>query len=180
MSETVLIYIPEKQAKPAPVSRNQGVRTNNHASKNDVSYKVKKDVGVMIDVVCIGILVADVIAKPIDSIPAKGLLGLIDGISLHNGGAMSASIDMAKIGLNTAILGKVGNDSFGEYLKSALIENNINIDGLAVDNKYQTSASVVLSDSGGERTFLHCIGANGTFSKDDAPNASKSHLLPKI
>jgi len=58
----------------------------------------------MIDVACIGILVADVIAKPVDAIPNKGLLGLIDGISLHNGGcAMSASIDMSKIGLKTAL-----------------------------------------------------------------------------
>jgi len=122
----------------------------------------------MIDVACIGILVADVIAKPVDSIPNKGLLGLIDGISLHNGGcAMSASIDMSKIGLETALLGKIGNDSFGDFLKNSLVQNNVNIDGLVTDNKNQTSASVVLSDSTGERTFLHYIGANGTFSKDD-------------
>lgn len=77
----------------------------------------------MIDVACIGILVADVIAKPVDSIPKKGLLGLIDGISLHSGGcAMSAAIDMSKIGLSTALIGKVGNDSFGEFLRESLIK----------------------------------------------------------
>jgi len=122
----------------------------------------------MYDVACIGILVADVIAKPVNSIPKKGLLGLIDGISLHSGGcAMSAAIDMSKIGLNIAFLGKVGNDSFGEFLKESLIQNNVNVEGLAVDPINQTSASVVLSDNMGERTFLHCIGANGTFSKED-------------
>ena len=122
----------------------------------------------MYDVACIGILVADVIAKPVDDIPKSGLLGLIDGITLHSGGcAMSAAIDMSKIGLNTALLGKVGNDSFGEFLKNTLMENNVNVKGLVADNKNQTSASVVLSDSDGERTFLHCIGANGTFGKDD-------------
>ena len=122
----------------------------------------------MIDVACVGILVADVIAKPVDNIPGKGLLGLIDEISLHNGGcAMSASIAMSKIGLKTAVLGKVGNDIFGEYLKNVLIENKVNTDGLAVDFNNQTSASIVLSDNTGERTFLHCIGANGSFGKDD-------------
>lgn len=122
----------------------------------------------MFDVACIGILVADVIAKPVEKIPNKGLLGLIDGITLHSGGcAMSAAIDMTVIGLNTALLGKIGNDSFGEFLKSRLVENNVNVNGLVVDSDNQTSASVVLSDSGGERTFLHCIGANGTFCKDD-------------
>ncbi len=128
----------------------------------------KKDAAMMFDVACIGILVADVIAKPVDRIPPKGLLGLINGISLHSGGcAMSAAIDMAKIGIDTAILGKVGNDSFGEFLKNTLAENRVNTDGLRVDPKVQTSASVVLSDSQGERTFLHCIGANGTFSEKD-------------
>lgn len=80
---------------------------------------------------------------------------------------MSAAVDMSKIGLKTALLGKVGNDSFGDFLKNTLIQNNVNVDGLVFDIENQTSASVVLSDSDGERTFLHCIGANGTFSKDD-------------
>ncbi|NLB80646.1 MAG: carbohydrate kinase family protein [Clostridiaceae bacterium] len=122
----------------------------------------------MFDVSCIGILVADVIAKPVDKIPDKGLLNLISGISLHSGGcAMSAAVDMSILGIKAAILGKVGNDSFGEFLKSVLESNNVDTDGLCVDKKTQTSASVVLSDSQGERTFLHCTGANGTFSKDD-------------
>jgi len=51
----------------------------------------------------------------------------------------------------------VGNDSFGDFLKNSLVQNNVNIDGLVTDNENQTSASVVLSDSTGERTFLHCI-----------------------
>jgi len=122
----------------------------------------------MIDVACIGILVADVIAKPVDDIPNKGLLSLIGGITIHSGGcAMSASIDMSKIGLSAALLGKIGDDNFGDFLKNSLIKYNVDINGLVIDNENQTSASVVLSDSKGERTFLHCIGANGTFSKDD-------------
>jgi sugar/nucleoside kinase (ribokinase family) len=128
----------------------------------------KKDVAVMIDAACIGILVADVIAKPVDKIPQKGLLGLIGGITLHSGGcAMSAAVDMSKIGLKTALLGKVGNDSFGEFMKNVLIQNNVNIDGIVTDTENQTSASVVLSDSAGERKFLHCAGANGAFGRDD-------------
>ena len=130
--------------------------------------KNKKDVAVMFDVVCIGILVADVIAKPVNGIPARGLLSLTDEISLHSGGcAMSAAVDMSIIGLNTAIAGKIGNDRFGKFLKERLIEKGVNVEALAVDDIKQTSASIVLSDSGGERTFLHCAGANATFSEKD-------------
>jgi len=122
----------------------------------------------MIDVVNIGILVADVIAKPVDSIPGKGLLSTVNSISMHSGGcAMSAAIDMSILGLNTALIGKVGNDIFGDYLKNCLVKYKVNIDGLVTDDRVQTSCSVVLSDSSGERSFLHCTGTNAAFSKDD-------------
>ena len=120
------------------------------------------------DVACIGILVTDVIAKPVDKIPEAGLLERISSIETFTGGcAMSAGIDMAKIGLKTAVLGKIGNDAFGEFLKKALVEYHVSVDGLAVDNDVQTSASIVLSASNGERTFLHVVGANGTYCYDD-------------
>ncbi len=40
----------------------------------------------MPDVVCLGILVADVIARTVDELPARGTVALIDEISLHGGG----------------------------------------------------------------------------------------------
>lgn len=48
-----------------------------------------------------------------------------------------------------------------------LKEENVNIAGLVTGEKSSTSASVVLSDSGGERTFLHCLGANAEFTDTD-------------
>ena len=120
------------------------------------------------DVSCIGILVADVIAKPVDKIPDAGLLERIGSIEPFTGGcAMSAGIDMSKLGIKTAVLGKIGNDEFGAFLKSSLEKYNVNTDGIVVDKNVQTSASVVLSSSSGERSFLHCIGANGTYCYDD-------------
>jgi len=122
----------------------------------------------MFDITCVGIMVADVIAKPVDTLPGKGLLGLVDSIELYSGGnAMTASINTSKLGLKSALIGKIGNDSFGSFLKSMLKENNVDATGVVVDENLQTSASVALSDSGGERTFLHVVGANGTFSIDD-------------
>ena len=122
----------------------------------------------MFDVACIGILVADAIAKPVDIIPETGKLGLIDRIELYTGGcAVNAAIDMAKIGLNVAIIGKIGNDGFGKFITGALKDQKVDISGLVVGEKSSTSASVVLSDSAGERTFLHCLGANAEFTDSD-------------
>ena len=39
-----------------------------------------------IDIACVGILVADVLAKPVDHLPEKGLLQLVDSIELFTGG----------------------------------------------------------------------------------------------
>ncbi|MBQ4545155.1 MAG: carbohydrate kinase family protein [Oscillospiraceae bacterium] len=122
----------------------------------------------MYDVACVGILVADAICKEVNKLPEQGKLNLINSVKLYNGGcAMSAAIDMAVLGSKTAIIGKIGDDGFGSYLKSVLIDKNVNIDGLVVEKGADTSASVVIVDSSGERSFLHCKGTNDTFSYDD-------------
>ena len=45
----------------------------------------------MFDVAYVGILVADAIAKPVDEIPGRGKLGLIDRIELYTGCAVNAA-----------------------------------------------------------------------------------------
>jgi len=122
----------------------------------------------MFDIACIGILVADVITKPVEKMPESGKLERVDSIEIYSGGcAMSAGIDMQKIGLKTAVLGKVGKDKFGEFLLGELKRYNVDCDGIVIDEKTQTSASVVISSSSGERSFLHCPGANNTYCMDD-------------
>ncbi|MFA7637258.1 MAG: carbohydrate kinase family protein [Monoglobales bacterium] len=119
-------------------------------------------------VACVGILVADVITKPVDIVPERGLLSHVDAIELYSGGnAMTAAINMRKMGIDSAIVGKVGEDMFGTFLEEKIKEFGVNTKGLKRDKKTQTSASIVLSASDGERTFLHCVGTNGTFSIDD-------------
>ena len=122
----------------------------------------------MIDIACVGILVADVITKPVDEIPEKGLLGLVDSIELFSGGnAMTAAINIKKIGMSSAVVGKIGNDPFGDFLEGCLDKSGVDTRGISRDEKVQTSTSVALSSNDGERTFLHCVGANGTFSIND-------------
>lgn len=122
----------------------------------------------MYDVACIGIMVADIIAKPVDKVPEKGLLDLVDSISLFSGGnAMTASINIKKLGLNPVIIGRCGADYWGDFLESCLIKNGVDVSGLKRDNSCQTSCSVALSSADGERSFLHCTGTNAKFCIDD-------------
>lgn len=122
----------------------------------------------MFDVTCLGILVADAIAKTVDTIPEKGKLQPVDTISLHSGGcAASASIDLAKIGMKTAMIGKVGKDGFGEFLANTLKSHGVDTQGLVMKEGINTSASLVLVSESGERTFLHSIGSNKELCYED-------------
>lgn len=122
----------------------------------------------MYDVTCVGILVADAIARTVNNLPDKGKLDLVDKIELYTGGcAASSAIDMAKLGLNVAIIGKIGNDGFGKFMAASLKDEKVNIDGLNIDDNVSTSSSVVTVDSNGERSFLHCLGANAEFTNND-------------
>ena len=52
----------------------------------------------MYDVACVGILVADVIVKPVCEMPEKGILSPVESIELFSGGnAMTASINLRKM-----------------------------------------------------------------------------------
>ena len=122
----------------------------------------------MKDVVSIGILVADVISKPVKSLPERGKLMPIDSITLHSGGcALSSAVDMSKIGLDTAVVGKIGGDDFGSYLTTVLKDAGVETKGLAIGEDSNTSASVVVVGDDSERSFIHCFGANGEFTYED-------------
>jgi sugar/nucleoside kinase (ribokinase family) len=120
------------------------------------------------DVVCLGILVADVIARPVDRLPASGSLELVDEIGLRGGGcALNTATALTRLGLAAACAGKVGTDALGDFLVGLLDERGIDRSLVLRDAAASTSASVALVDGSGERTFLHMPGANGSLRADE-------------
>ena len=117
-------------------------------------------------VACVGILVADVMA-PVEVMPNRGELARVDSVTVHNGGnAMTAAMNLRKMGVESKMIGKVGDDLFGRFLREKLVASGVDDAGLKTDISAQTSVSIVLLD-GGERSFLHHVGTNGTFSIKD-------------
>lgn len=120
------------------------------------------------DIVCLGILVADAIARPVGELPERGLLKLVEEISLHGGGcALNTASVLVRLGLAAGAAGKVGDDALGGYLLTLLDERGVDRDGVLSDPAVSTSATVVLVDSSGERTFLHLPGANASLRADE-------------
>ncbi len=113
---------------------------------------------------CLGILVADALARPVDAVP-WGSLGLVDEVVLRGGGcALNTASALARLGTPSSVAGKVGADPFGDFLLRLLDERGVDRRGVIRDPSVPTSASVVLVSSGGERTFLHTPGANARVS----------------
>jgi len=122
----------------------------------------------MSDVVCLGIMVADAIGRPIDAIPEKARLQLFDQMELHTGGcAINTGIALAKLGVSTGVIGKVGQDGFGDFLISEAKRHGIDTRGIIKDEKASTSFTFIMVSSDGERRFLHTFGANATLCRDD-------------
>jgi sugar/nucleoside kinase (ribokinase family) len=116
----------------------------------------------VIDVVCLGILVADVIARRVDELPPRGSLGLVEEISLRGGGcALNTASVLVRLGVSASVVGKLGSDPFGDFVLDLLDRRGVERSGVVRDPGVPTSSSVVLVDSDGERTFLHLPGANG-------------------
>lgn len=122
----------------------------------------------MADVTCLGIFVADVIGRPIDEYPKRGELVLCEAIKPNIGGcAANTGIGLQKLGVSTGVMGKVGRDGFGEFVKGVLAEQGLEIEGMSEDAVAPTSATMVMVAADGERSFIHCIGANAALTIDD-------------
>jgi sugar/nucleoside kinase (ribokinase family) len=121
-----------------------------------------------VDVVCLGIVVADVICRPVDELPERGTLGLAGEIELQGGGcALNTASALARLGLRAGVAGKVGTDRFGDFVLDLLDERAVDRRGVVRDASTPTSATVALVGSDGTRTFLHVPGANGTLRADE-------------
>jgi sugar/nucleoside kinase (ribokinase family) len=133
-------------------------------------------------IVCLGILVADVVGRPMKEFPAPGRLALVDEMGLFTGGcAANTGSDLVKMGLSVEVIGKVGQDSFGDFLIRDLEQRGVGIQGIKRDTEVGSSATMVMVDPDGERRFVHYIGANASLTAADIDNtliesASLFHL----
>lgn len=119
-------------------------------------------------IICLGIMVADIIGRPLHTIPEPGRLVLVDEMSLHTGGcAINSATALARLGLPVEVIGKVGADPFGDFLINSMSERGIGISGVKRDDHVGTSATMVMVEPDGERRFVHYIGANANLSLTD-------------
>jgi len=129
----------------------------------------------MVTITCVGIVVADLLGRPIDHFPEKGTLALVPEMELHvGGGAHNTGVVLAKLGARVRVVAKVGQDGLGEVVANALSRNEVDIHWLSLTGDHHTSATMAMVASDGERTFLHYTGANRALKEEDVPDQSFS------
>lgn len=122
------------------------------------------------DLITVGAVCADVMVRPVDTIPGRGQLTLVPHLEMHMGGlaGVTAAV-MAQLGGSAAFVGRLGADSFADFLLDTLRKHGVDVSHVRKDPEHHSSATVVLVSNDGERTFLHHLGTNAATVEEDLP-----------
>jgi len=95
----------------------------------------------------------------------------VGAAALSTGGAVSnTGLALHRLGLATRLVGKVGDDLFGRVILDLLAQHDPGLaQGMIVAAGEVSSYTVVINPPAVDRIFLHCPGANHTFTADDIP-----------
>ncbi len=133
------------------------------------------------DVIVVGDVCADLVLSG-DVTPAFGQKEkLIDSARLTLGSSAGIfACGASRLGLRTAILGVVGDDEFGAFMRRGLAEHGVNSDRIVVDPQLKTGLTVILS-RGEDRAMLTYSGSISALRFDHLdlsflPRARHLHL----
>ncbi|HEX4196026.1 MAG TPA: carbohydrate kinase family protein [Caulobacteraceae bacterium] len=123
--------------------------------------------------VSIGLTTLDVVARPIDALPESESTVLVDGVALAPAGtAAGAAYVAARLGMDVALIGAVGDDLAGRFVRMALDEAGVDTALLETVAGAPTSTTVLAVDSNGRRPNFHAPGAGGSARVTEAATAA--------
>lgn len=125
-------------------------------------------------VVCVGELIIDMFCTD------KGV-SLTEGVNFKKqpGGApANVSVTVSKMGGTSVFVGKVGNDSFGEFLINTLKSYSVDTTMVKKDNHFPTTMAFVSLTNDGNNDFQFNRGADKYLSIDDVQfNAHEKKIV---
>jgi sugar/nucleoside kinase (ribokinase family) len=121
-----------------------------------------------VELVSLGLVCADVVVRPVEGFPERGKLSLVPHLEIHLGGLAGVTATVFRqLGGQSAFIGKIGADGFGDYIAGTMAKVGVDLDHLRRTPDLGSASTVVLVGSDGERTFLHHQGASTTLCEDD-------------
>lgn len=118
-------------------------------------------------VLVIGSINKDLVVNT-DRFPKEGETILGNSFATHNGGkGANQAAAIAKLDACVSMFGAIGDDSFGEEIKTALSNINVNTDNIIIKNNSSTGIAVITVDSKGANHIVVVSGANFLINKED-------------
>lgn len=113
--------------------------------------------------------------------PKIGETILADSFKKVPGGkGANQAVAARRMGCEVFMIGKIGNDSNGEYLLNELKEDGINTENVFKDNENPTGVAIILVDETGNNSIAVVSGSNMAISSEDLLTAKKSIIESKI
>ena len=111
-------------------------------------------------ILTVGDINLDIIA-PIPFYPQKGGEGVTNRAEIHLGGsATNTAVLLARSGFKTYLLGRIGEDPFGDYALRLLSHTGIDMSLIQRDQNLTTGIMFIVVTPDGERTIFGQRGAN--------------------
>ncbi|HEY8737670.1 MAG TPA: ribokinase [Candidatus Dormibacteraeota bacterium] len=122
-------------------------------------------------IVVLGSLNVDLVAQ-VSHLPAPGETVLADSLQTFPGGkGANQAAGAARLGGSVAMIGRVGNDTFGSMLLKSLTRDGADITGVARDPDAPTGTALILVDPQGENVIAVSPGANANLGADEIRHA---------
>jgi sugar/nucleoside kinase (ribokinase family) len=119
-------------------------------------------------VLCAGILVGDLFVPPLPRLPVAGELLVTDDFLMGAGGcAANVAVVLSKLGVGSRVVGKVGRDSFGDFVTSSLAELGVDVSFIGQSETMGTAKTVIVPVAGEDRRYIHAMGANADLTGPD-------------
>jgi sugar/nucleoside kinase (ribokinase family) len=119
-------------------------------------------------VLCAGILVGDLFVPPLTRLPAAGELLVTDDFLMGAGGcAANVATVLSKLGVESRVVGKVGRDSFGDFVTTSLAGLGVDVSFVGRSETTGTAKTVIVPVAGDDRRYIHTVGANADLARKD-------------
>jgi fructokinase len=121
-----------------------------HNSYRIVHFYDERRLEAMVDVVTFGELL-------IDFVSTESGVSLIEApafVKAAGGAPANVAVGLARLGVSSGFMGKVGDDDFGHFLAQTLAENGVDVSALLFSDEARTALAFVSLRADGERDFM--------------------------
>lgn len=123
-------------------------------------------------IVVIGSINMDLVIR-CAQLPRAGETIMADSSAEIPGGkGANQAVAAARAGGEVTMIGRVGDDAFGDRLIDNLRRENVNVDSILVSQSCPSGIAIVAVDSAGENSIMVVPGANGQVTARDIETAS--------